>query len=300
MDALERHCSAIRARLDRSSHVRPSPDSVTWKINREMVVVAGWGRAILMQLAHPSVAAGLHHHSSFRGSLGSGFKRLESTVGAMLAIAFGDPEDMVTAAAGINAIHDRVRGPVDNGRGHYSAHDPGLQRWVHATLLESIPLTYQLLVGPLSERERDRYCAEATIMEPLLGMPEGWLPRHAGQLDAYMREMLDGDQLVVTDASRALARAVLFPPRWWMAWPAFRAVQLLTIGTLPEKLREAYGFEWREQDARALARWVAVIKAVRRIAPAPIREWPLSRRAAVRPGPHEFFAAGRRSKTACR
>ncbi|MFM8535179.1 MAG: hypothetical protein ACKOEC_16580 [Acidimicrobiia bacterium] len=53
MDALERHRTAIRARLDRTAHVRPGPDSVTWKVNREIVVVAGWGRAILMQLAHP-------------------------------------------------------------------------------------------------------------------------------------------------------------------------------------------------------------------------------------------------------
>ena len=301
MDALERHRAAIRARLDRSPHLRPGPDSVTWKVNREIAVVAGWGRAILLQLAHPSVAAGVHHHSSFRGSLHASFRRLQSTVGAMLAIAFGDTQQMVDAAAGINAIHDRVRGPVqEGGRGQYSAHDPGLQRWVHATLLDSIPRTYELLVGPLTDREHDRYCTESAIMEPLLGMPEGWLPRHSGQLDAYMREMLDGGQLTVTETSRALARAVLYPPRWWMAWPAFRAMQLLTIGTLPPSIREAYGFEWRERDARALSRWMTVIRTTLRVVPSFVREWPVSRQAASRPGPHGFFAAGPRSKTACR
>lgn len=301
VDALERHRVAIRTRLDRSPQLRPGPDSVTWKVNREIVVVAGWGRAILLQLAHPSVAAGVHQHSSFRGSLHSSFRRLQSTVGAMLAIAFGDTEQMVDAAAGINAIHDRVRGPVqDGGRGQYSAHDPGLQRWVHATLLDSIPRTYELLVGPLTARELDRYCTEAAIMEPLLGMPEGWLPRHSGQLDAYMREMLDGGQLTVTETSRALARAVLYPPHWRMAWPAFRAMQLLTIGTLPPLIREAYGFEWREREARALSRWMTVIRATLRFVPAVMREWPVSRRAASRPGPHGFFAAGHRSKTVCR
>lgn len=301
MDALDRHRSAIRARLDRSAHLRPGPDSVTWQINREIAVVAGWGRAILLQLAHPSVAAGVHHHSSFRGSLGSGVKRLQSTIGAMLAIAFGDTEDMITAAAGINAIHDRVRGPVEGGaRGTYSAHDPGLQRWVHATLLESIPMTYEQLIGPLSARDRDRYCAESTIMEPLLGMPEGSLPRHSGQLDDYMREMLQSGQLAVTDTSRALARAVLFPPRWWMAWPAFRAMQLLTIGTLPPALRDAYGFEWRERDARAMARWMSAIRLLLSALPSWVREWPISRRAAIRPGPRGFFAAAPRSKTVYR
>ena len=107
-----RHRAAVRARLVRSDHVRAGADSVTWKINREMIVIAGWGRAILLQLAHPAVAAGVHGHSSFRGSLGASFRRLHSTVGAMLSLTFGDTERMVTAAAGINAIHDRVRGRV--------------------------------------------------------------------------------------------------------------------------------------------------------------------------------------------
>ena len=205
-ESLQRHRAAVRARLLRSDYVRAGPDSITWKINREVIVVAGWGRAILLQLAHPAVAAGVHDHSSFRGSLLSSFRRLHSTVGAMLSLTFGDTEQMITAAAGINAIHDRVRGRVREGAGEaYSAHDPDLQRWVHATLLESIPLTYELLVGPLTLRERDRYCAEAAIMEPLLGMPAGWLPRDSAQLDTYMREMLAGGRIVVTDTSRALA-----------------------------------------------------------------------------------------------
>ena len=105
----------MRARLLRSDHVRAGPDSVTWKVNREVIVVAGWGRAILLQLAHPAIAAGVHDHSSFRGSLLSSFRRLHSTVGAMLSLTFGDTEQMITAAAGINTIHDRVRGRVGGG-----------------------------------------------------------------------------------------------------------------------------------------------------------------------------------------
>jgi uncharacterized protein (DUF2236 family) len=278
-ESLERHRAAVRARLLRSDHVRAGPESVTWKINREVIVVAGWGRAILLQLAHPAVAAGVHDHSSFRGSLVSSFRRLHSTVGVMLALTFGDTEQMITAAAGINSIHDRVRGRVREGTGEaYSAHDPDLQRWVHATLLESIPLTYELLVGPLTVRERDRYCSEAAIMEPLLGMPAGWLPRDSAQLDAYMREMLAGGTIVVTDTSRALARAVLYPPRWYVAWPALRAVQLLTIGSLPPSIRRAYGFEWRGRDVRACARWTAVLRTSLRLLPPLAREWPMARR----------------------
>ena len=278
-DSLQRHRAAVRARLLRSELLRAGPDSVTWQVNREVIVVAGWGRAILMQLAHPSVAAGVQHHSSFRGSLLASLRRLRSTVGAMLSITFGDTEQMIAAAAGINAIHDRVRGRAGEGAGNaYSAHDPDLQRWVHATLLESMPLTYELLVGPLTLRERDQYCSEAAIMEPLLGMPPGSLPRDSAQLDAYLREMLAGGSLVVTGTSRALARALLYPPQWHAAWPAFRAMQLITIGSLPPVLRHAYGFTWTGRDERALARWTALLRTTRGLLPPLAREWPIARR----------------------
>ena len=244
-----------------------------------MIVVAGWGRAILLQLAHPSVAAGVHQHSAFRGSLLASVRRLQSTVGAMLALTFGETEDMITAAAGINAIHDRVRGRASDGsRETYSAHDPDLQRWVHATLLDSVPLIYEQLVGPLTVAERDQYCSEAAIMEPLLGMPAGWLPRTSAQVDTYMREMLAGKSLVVTDTSRMLARALLYPPQWYAVWPAFRVLQLITIGTLPPSIRQAYGFEWRARDAGALARWTTLLRTSQRLLPPIAREWPVARR----------------------
>ncbi len=278
--ALERHTIAIRERLAHSAHVRPGPGSVTWTINREMIVVAGWGRAILMQLAHPAVAAGVQRHSSFRGSLRSGFARLHSTVSAMLAVMFGDTDRMIAAAAAINAIHDRVH---DDGHEpvRYSAHDPDLLRWVHATLIDSMPRTYELIVGPLTPRQRDLYCAESAIMEPLLGMPDGWLPRTAAHRDAYLQQMLESGGLTVNDTTRALARAVLYPPHWRFAWPAFRAMQLLTIGTLPPSLRAAYGFDWTARDARSLARWTRAIRFVLMCLPRFAREWPIARNAAA-------------------
>lgn len=277
-DSLQRHRDAVRLRLMRSGHARTGPDSVSWKINREMAVIAGWSRAILLQLAHPSVAAGVHAHSTFRGSLRASFRRAHSTIGAMLSLTFGDTEEIIAAAARINSIHDRVQGNVAPGK-TYSAHDPELQRWVHATMIDTIPMTYERLVGPLTQRERDQYCAEAVIMEPLLGMPDGWLPQNSVQLDCYMREMLDGGTLVVSDTSRALARALLYPPRWYLLWPAFRAMQLITIGSLPPGLRQAYGFTWRSRDERALARWTAVIRASVRLLPLFAREWSVARRA---------------------
>ena len=282
--SLERHRPLVRERLRRAGVTRSGPGSISWTINREVLVVGGWGSAILLQLAHPLVAAGVGEHSSFRGGLRAGFRRLRSTVSAMLSLTFGDDEEAISAAAAINAIHDRVSGGLREPAGvfpageRYSAHDPELLRWVHATLIGAIPLTYELLVGPLTTDERDRYCAEAAVMEPLLDIPAGLLPRNTTDLDAYMREILGSGKLAVTDGSRALARAALFPRRWWLFWPAFRPVQLITIGLLPAAVREAYGFEWTRREERALARWAAALKWLRRRMPAFVREWSSSRR----------------------
>jgi uncharacterized protein (DUF2236 family) len=282
--ALERQRAAVRARLLSAGVVRSHPGSISWRINREIVVIAGWGRAVLLQLAHPLIAAGVAHHSSFRGNLMTSAKRLSSTVGAMLSLTFGTDEEAIDAAAGINGIHDRVFGRLDETAGtfdagsRYSAHDPELLRWVHATLIDSIPLTYELLVGHLTTEERDRYCAEAAIMEPLLDIPVGLLPRNEAQLEAYMEEMLDRRRLVVSTTSRALARAMLFPPGWRVGWPAFRALQVITIGLLPPAIREDYGFAWTARDARAFKRWTTALRALHRASPSFVREWPAARR----------------------
>jgi uncharacterized protein (DUF2236 family) len=282
--SFERHRDAVRRRLSSRGVQRLGPDSVTWKINREIVVVAGWGRAILLQFAHPLVAAGVSDHSSFRGSLLSSVKRLQSTVGAMLSLTFGTQDEAISAAAAINCIHDRVSGRLRERAGafaageKYSAHDPELLQWVHATLLDSIPRTYELLVGPMTEDERDRYCVEAAVMEPLLDIPEGSLPRTVAQLDRYLRDMTASGRIVVTDTSRALARALLFPPRSVVMWPALRALRLITIGLLPPLIREAYGFEWSVGDARAFVRWTTALRRLRHASPRFVREWPSARR----------------------
>ena len=282
--ALEHHRAAVRARLARATASRPGPGSVTWKINREIVVVAGWQRAILLQFAHPLVARGVHDHSGFRAGLTASLARLRSTVGAMLALTFGEDDAAVEAAARINAVHDRVHGRIPHAAGGfagghpYSAHEAELLRWVHATMLESVLLTYELLVGPVTQGEKDRYCSEAAVAEPLLNLPAGSLPRDAAALDGYMRQMLGGGTIAVTDTSRTLARALLFPPGSLMLWPVLRPVRLITIGLLPPPVRAAYGFTWDACERRALARWRGLIRTTVRVLPRVAREWPSARR----------------------
>src|SRR5712691_4015840 len=161
--------------------------AIARRINREVVLLYGWAPAILLQFAHPLVAAGVAEHSSFRAAPGERLRRLHSTLDAMLALTFGTPEQVARAAAGINAIHDRVHGELPDQAGvfragtAYSAHDPELLRWVHATMLAMMPRTYELYVGPLSADEKDAYCLEASGVEALLGIPRGFLPRSVSE-----------------------------------------------------------------------------------------------------------------------
>ncbi len=210
--------------------------SVARKINRELVVLLGWGRAVLMQFAHPLVAAGVADHSGFDENLAGYVRRTHRTVDAMLALTFGAEVDVRVMAARINAIHDRIHGTLREPMGifpantPYSARDLELLRWVHATLLDSLPLAYERFVGPLAPEEKDRYCSEATTVGPLLRIPGGVLPATVAELDAYLGEMYASGVIVVTETARTLATGLLSPPLGVVGRPLVDLARLTTIG----------------------------------------------------------------------
>src|SRR5262249_61384496 len=82
-----------------------APTGITWTVHRERVLLAGWGRAILLQIAHPKVARGVAEHSAFTHERWGRVRRLRRTLDAMLALTFGSPKDADAVAARINGIH---------------------------------------------------------------------------------------------------------------------------------------------------------------------------------------------------
>jgi uncharacterized protein (DUF2236 family) len=251
-------------------------------------MLAGWGRAILLQLAHPLVAQGVADHSGFARDRRGRLRRLERTLRAMLALTFGSAEEAAEAAAAINRIHDRVNGHLREGAGAlaagtgYSAHDPALLAWVHATLLDTFLLTYERFVAPLSPVERDRYCREAGGVAPLLGIPPDALPRSTDELTAYMGRMLSSGEIVVTEQARLLAREVLSPGLPLPARPLLALARLATVGLLPPPIREAYGLDWSPRRERALRLLSAATRRGLPLLPPLVRHWPAARRAARR------------------
>src|SRR6202171_5027175 len=125
-----------------------SEDSITRRVNRENVLFLGGGRALLMQVAHPKVAAGVGRHSDFRTHP---LRRLRRTILMTMAIVFGDRETAMAAARGVNQVHARVKGR------DYRAMDPDLLLWVYATLADTALVTYEAFVKPLLPREREEF-----------------------------------------------------------------------------------------------------------------------------------------------
>jgi uncharacterized protein (DUF2236 family) len=252
---------------------------MSWRVHRERVLLAGWGRAILLQIAHPKVARGVAEHSGFTTERWGRLRRLHRTLAAMLALTFGSEEEAAGAAARINAIHDRVHGQLQ-GRvpgASYSAHDPELLTWVHATLVESFLLAYRLFVRPVTSAEADQYCGEAGGIEAALGIPSGRLPRTERQLREYLDAMLVGGAIEVTDTARRLSLEIIRPPA--LVRPALWVAALPAVGLLPPAIRAAYGFPWDGRRASALRVLAAATRASLPLLPPALRYWAVARRA---------------------
>lgn len=250
---------------------------ISHRVNRERIVVLGWGRAILMQLAHPLVAAGVAEHSGFAQSRWTRLQRLHATVGAMVELSFEERRDRT--AARINAIHDRVNGRLAQTVGRYaagtpySATDGELLAWVHTTLLDSVPTTFERFVAPLTRADKDRYCQESLEVARLLRIPDSLLPRSADCVAAAVAEGVSSGFLAVGPQARELARQLLHPPLTDPSRPAAWLVRLVTIGLLPPAIRDAYGFAWSGGRERSLALVSGAIRRLVRLLPPPVRYW---------------------------
>ena len=259
--------------------------SIGWRLQREIVLLLAWGPAILLQLAHPLVAQGIADHSGFRTQRHGRVRRLYGTVDAMLQLSFGTEAQARAVLARINGIHDRVNGHLAGAAGAfpagtpYTAHDPALLAWVHATLLDMNLRVYELYVGPLSVQDKDRYCQEATAIEVPLGIPAGRLPRSFGELGRHMDAMLASGAIAVTDNARMLARDVIYPPTFRLAAPVLALMRLQTIALLPPGIREDYGLPWSARRERLLGVSTALVRTLLRVTPPMVRHWPAARRA---------------------
>ncbi|HUG35587.1 MAG TPA: oxygenase MpaB family protein [Candidatus Limnocylindrales bacterium] len=237
------------------------PGRMIWTVNRELALLIGAGRALLMQLAHPLVAAGVAAHSRFaEDPLG----RLVRTLDPMYAMVFGPPDRTAAAMARLRATHARVAGVLPEAIGaypagtRYDAGDPALALWVHGTLIDTGVLVYGRFVAPLAPVERARYYADSRELASMLGIPEALTPPTLVAFERYMAETIASDALAVGPTARDLARLVFRPPAARSLRAIGPIVELVTAGLLPGRLRDMYGYRWSPGRERlvAVAAWL--------------------------------------------
>jgi uncharacterized protein (DUF2236 family) len=254
--------AAVAARTqDRNSGIF-GPDSLSWRINRESALFLGAGRAALLQLAHPWVAAALAQHSSL---LSNPIARFHNTFRVVFTMVFGSLDQALAAARNLHALHTRIRGemPEDVARwprgSHYEANEIAALRWVYATLVESAVLAYESVFpaspdgrGGLSLAEREQYYAESKTLAGLFGIPAAELPVNWAAFVAYNREMHASDALGVSDAARVMAHNLLAGAGSWIRPPFW--YRALTVEWLPERFRKEFALEFGPDEQQSAQR----------------------------------------------
>ncbi len=261
------------------------PGSEAWRLNREAMLLLGAGpRALLLQIAHPSVAAAVNDHSDFRADP---WRRLAGTLRSYLTIVYGSTAAARAEIRRLNTLHRGITGPG------YAARDPELSLWVHTTLVDSTMAVADAWLEPLSGERRATYYAETLPIGRAFGVPDALLPPDVEAFDRYVAQTLAPDGPVrVSPIARELAAVVLRPPLAPLApllplpTPAVRAVLESvpagayawtlwpSIGLLPPSVREDYGLPWGPRERLVSAWLVAGFRAWRPLLPASFRQMP--------------------------
>lgn len=224
-----------------------APHGEAWRVGRELALLLGGGRALLLQVAHPLVAAGVAEHSDYRRDP---WKRLEGTISAVWSIVFGSRAQADRAAARVRTMHSRVHGHTARPMGPfpagtpYSALDPELLMWVHATLVDTVLLVHRQWVGPLTADAQAGYYEEMKVAARLFGTPDDVMPATLDEFRAYMADMLERPEICATETAREIAAAVMHPPLPLPLRPAMEMANQITAGLMPVRLRREYGLSW--------------------------------------------------------
>ncbi len=250
------------------------PETVTWKVGCEALLLLGGGRALILQVAHPLVAAGVEQHSSYDAHP---WGRLYRTIDVTTKIAFGDRETSAASAAALRRVHARVTGEAPDGT-PYAANRPDLLLWVWATLLDTSLLTYRRYVGSLTRAELESYYEEQTRFAAACGVPDGSWPDGYRAFRNYFGATVE-DELRPSEDSRRIAATVLGAGLPLPLKPIGAALNLATVGLLPATLRDRLGYEWGPGRQALLEASSFTLRQAIRLLPSPVRELPAAREA---------------------
>lgn len=200
------------------------PESVAWRMHADLSTIIGGLRALLYQTLHPLAMAGVADHSDYRKDP---WGRLHRTSKFIAATTYGTSREAEAAVARVQQVHEHVRGIAPDGR-PYSANDPILLAWVHATEIDSFVAAYRRY-GPssLTDEDADRYVGEMAIVAHAFGADP--VPTTAAELAA----LLASYELHATSQARSAARWLMVPPMPWRVRPVYVLVAAAAIELLP-------------------------------------------------------------------
>lgn len=248
------------------------PGSMMWQIDREAAVFLAAGRALLLQLAHPWVAAAIAQRSR---TLTDPIGRFHRTFSLVFTLVFGTTDQAVAAARRLHRRHAEISGTLPESAGPfaagsaYRANDVAALRWVHATLIDSALAAYELVNPPLSAEDREQYYRETRLFAALFGIPQSALPQSWPGFAEYFEGTIGSEVLAVGQTARRIAPQLFSGAgtRWRMPhW--YRA---LTTRLLPARLRAEFEMPYGPMERRSAERALTAIRSVYPLLPARLR-----------------------------
>jgi uncharacterized protein (DUF2236 family) len=279
---------------DELEHLLVGPDSVSWRFGSDARLYLVMLYPLLLQVAHPTVGAGVRDFSDFEHRP---WDRLLRSLDWVSLLIYGGA-DAVAAGRRLRALHKGFRGVREDGKPYYAL-EPDAYAWVHATLLEAYVAGHAHFGRPMTRAETERFYAEYRGLGRLAGvrvddLPDDWTGFRA-YFETMVAERLDRNEAVDRVLRSAASPAPHPPfPIADLAWraispPAQRALWIGGIGLTPPVLRKRLGVRWRQRDERtfqalgAFSRRLTPVmpKQLRVMGPAQLR----MRRRAIEHGP---------------
>ena len=217
------------------------PESMMWKVNKEITVLFGGARALLMHAAHPLIAAGARQTSFYQRDP---WKRLIRTLSLQNSVTFGTVQEADESAIRINRLHEVINGKDEITGDIYDALDHEQLLWVHACLQLSSIYFYEQTVKKLTQEEKDKYHKENMLSAKLVLIDTEKMPQTHNELkDWVIKKSKTKDYLLMTDVARDVGDIISGGPVPKHIKPIWPFISFTAFNTLPDEFKEIYGIK---------------------------------------------------------
>jgi len=217
------------------------PQSMMWKVNKEITVLFGGARALLMHAAHPLIAAGARQTSFYQRDP---WKRLIRTLSLQNSVTFGTKEEANDSAHRINKLHEVIKGKDPVSKGTYDALDHEQLLWVHACLQISSIYFYEKTVKKLTDDQKNKYHEENMIAADLVLVDINKMPKTHNELVEWVTNKSRQDNyLMITDVAEDVKDIIAGGPVPRHIKPIWPFIAFTAFQTLPNEFKKIYGIK---------------------------------------------------------